>query len=348
MMEASVVHTQIGLVIGVVGLLAIACGNTPTANDMIIYGQGQGGASILSVPSGNGGSYVMAGAGSAASAVAVAAGGTGAKVGVGGRAAVAGSGAKAGAGGRTAVGGRGAKAGAGGAAGSGAGGSGASTTAKFSFFITSLNAMVKLSGSDKGFGGDLRYGEATGLAGADEICKTVAEGAVPGAGQKGWHAFLSTTTVNAKTRIGEGPWYDRKERLVALTLTDLLNTRPVGADAAISNDLPDENGVPIKSLGDNHDILTGSNASGEYDGRGLGNTCNDWTTTVASTGKPTIGHSWPRSGGGGGGSASSWLNAHTAPGCGAGVNLANNGGGSGTCVGCAGGYGAIYCFAMTP
>jgi hypothetical protein len=214
--------------------------------------------------------------------------------------------------------------------------------------VTSIEAMRALSKSQNGFGGDLRFGETTGLAGADKICTTVAENEVPGSGQKGWHAFLSTTTVNARSRIGTGPWYDRLERLVALNLTDLLKARPAGAAATIANDLPNERGEPLKQFGDNHDVLTGTNASGDYDSRGLANTCNDWTNAVGSTGKPTIGHAWPRSGGGGGQDATSWTSAHTAPGCAAGVNLADNGAGSGSCVGCAGGYGAIYCFAMAP
>lgn len=69
-------------------------------------------------------------------------------------------------------------------------------------------------------------------------------------------------------------------------------------------------------------------------------TCSDWTST--GSGSPRIGHSWP------GGPSENWISAHTAPGCAAGVNLVQNGAGSGTCVGCSGGYGGIYCFALTP
>jgi hypothetical protein len=113
-------------------------------------------------------------------------------------------------------------------------GTGGSTSAvgKFSFFVTSIGAMRELSKSQDGFGGDLRFGEATGLAGADKICRTIAEKSMPGAGQKTWRAFLSTIgyngqpQVNAIDRIGAGPWYDRLGRVVAQSKTAILNTRP--------------------------------------------------------------------------------------------------------------------------
>ena len=89
---------------------------------------------------------------------------------------------------------------------------------RFSFFVTSW-----LSGSAAGFGGDLRFGKADGLSGGDEICRVIAESSLPGSGAKGWRAFLSVTKgadgkpVHAIDRVGEGPWYDRRGRLVALT-----------------------------------------------------------------------------------------------------------------------------------
>ncbi|MFY0580203.1 hypothetical protein ACN28S_43500 [Cystobacter fuscus] len=65
------------------------------------------------------------------------------------------------------------------------GGSGTPTEAgTFSFFVTSIESMRQLSGSTNGFGGDLRYGEATGLEGADKLCRTIAEASLPGAGRK--------------------------------------------------------------------------------------------------------------------------------------------------------------------
>jgi hypothetical protein len=199
----------------------------------------------------------------------------------------------------------------GGAAGASTGGSGggSSGVAKFSFFVTSLDAIRAVSGKMDGFGGDLRFGEATGLAGADKICTTIAEKAVPGAGAKGWRAFLSTTTVNAIDRVGSGPWYDRIGRLVSQNTQGLLGTRPAG-DAAVAADLPNETGVPNRAgtgtgMDDNHDTITGTNTSGKWDG---GPTCSDWTSATGSDG-PRVGHSWPA------GSGMSWIQAHTAPGC---------------------------------
>jgi hypothetical protein len=238
-----------------------------------------------------------------------------------------------------------------GAASGGGGGSGGGpvATEKFSFFVTSLGGMRRLSGKDIGFGGDLRFGEATGLDGADKICRTLAEGSMPGAGQKEWHAFLSTTTVNAIDRVGNGPWYDRLGRLVAASKADLLNERPRGADTAIVDDLPNEEGVPNHTDGspgcsgntcpDNHDTLTGSKADGTWDGQ---STCDDWTNLEAD-GQPRIGHSWPA------GSGMNWIQAHSVSGCAAGVGIVQGGKGSGTGhVGALGGYGGIYCFALTP
>jgi hypothetical protein len=237
------------------------------------------------------------------------------------------------------------------AAGAGTGGGGPVTTEKFSFFVTSLGGMRALAGKEEGFGGDLRFGKATGLEGADEICRTLAEKSMAGAGQKVWRAFLSTTTVNAGERIGEGPWYDRLGRVVANNKSDLFQTRPMGADPAIIDDLPNEDGIPNHLDGnpgctgndcaDNHDTLTGSKSDGTWDG---GVTCDDWTSTTAE-GSPRVGHSWPA------GSGMSWIQAHNAGGCGAGVNLVQGGGGKSTgtgSVGALGGYGGIYCFALTP
>ena len=131
--------------------------------------------------------------------------------------------------------------------------------------------MVELSGSDQGFGGDLRFGEDAGLAGADKICATIAEMSMPGASAKQWRAFLSTAgggmgggPVHAMERIGEGPWYDRMGRLVAMDLDALIDTRPVGGDSLIAADLPNEHGEPNHQGVDNHDTVTGSNEQGEY------------------------------------------------------------------------------------
>lgn len=264
--------------------------------------------------------------------------------------------------------------------GSSGGGSGGSTTTptteKFSFFVTSLKAMRRLSGSDDGFGGDLTYGEkgaGAGLRGADKICTTIAETSMPGNG-KTWRAFLSATSgedgqpVNAIDRIGEGPWYDRAERLLAANKTDLVNVRPKGADAAIINDLPNEDGIPnhAPDVGggevDNHDFLTGTNEEGKLFSTNAAYTCKDWTSSVGTDGTPHCGHSWPRGGfggnggpggpgGPGGGSGENWMSALNEAGCAPGAFIIENGppGANGTkSVGDGGGYGGIYCFALTP
>jgi hypothetical protein len=176
----------------------------------------------------------------------------------------------------------------------------------FSFFVTSLAAMQRLSGNAHGFGGDLRYGEADGLSGADKICTQIAEESMPGAGRKGWRAFLSTVRggpnggpVHAIDRVGDGPWYDRLGRLVSMTKADLLQQRP-NADEEIKDDLPNELGVPNHNPDgtgevDNHDILTGSNDKGQLFENDVRYTCDDWTKSAPDKAdSPRVGHSWPR------------------------------------------------------
>jgi hypothetical protein len=242
-----------------------------------------------------------------------------------------------------------------GAPAAGSGGSNAGPElAKFSFFITSLAGLQRLSKKEAGFGGDLRYGEADGLAGADKICTELAESSMPGSGAKGWRAFLSANKgpdgmqVNAIDRIGEGPWYDRIGRVVAMTKTALANTRPMGADPAIINDLPNEDGVPNKRPDpakppvNNHHVLTGSDASGKlYKNT---STCNDWTSTAQSAGRPRIGFSYPA------GNRQHWISGQDEGGCGAGAVLVDMGGSdpSNPIVGSGGGYGGFYCFALKP
>lgn len=234
-----------------------------------------------------------------------------------------------------------------GAVGGATGGVPATTSSRFSFFVTSLAAMQALSQNTNGFGGDLRYGQADGLAGADRICAEIAEVSMPGAGQKQWRAFLSTSSVDAIDRIGNGPWYDRTGRLLANNVSELQNTRPVNADPAIINDLPNEFGVPNHDPDgtgqvDNHHFLTGSDAEGRL--YGPTSTCSDWTSTDANAGRPRIGFSWPMQ------NRQHWISGQDEAGCAAGMNIGNNfGGGSREAtVGSGGGYGGIYCFALTP
>jgi hypothetical protein len=267
-------------------------------------------------------------------------------------------------------------AGGGGAAGasnagtSNGGGAGAGVaTEKFSFFVTSWAGLQRLAkdfglpnnGSD-GFGGDLRYGETgagAGLRGADKICATLADGSMPGAGAKGWRAFLSASDdgsgnpVNAIDRIGTGPWYDRLGRVFGNSVTDVAMQRPANANAAIKNDFPNEDGVPnhqpdpTVAAQDNHDMLTGSSSSGKL--LNATSHCLNWTSALGDTakeGKPRVGHSWPR----GSGDSANWMSSLTESGCKAGANLKEMGGplqGAVT-VGSGGGYGGFYCFALKP
>lgn len=215
----------------------------------------------------------------------------------------------------------------------------------FSFFVTSWFHIQELSDSPDGFGGDLRYGGATtGLSGADAICQEIASRVC--FGHKTWKAFLSTSEVDAITRIGTGPWYDYAGNLVANDTDSLLSDeRPEGGccDSGVYDELGVfHNGTTdVNNDGmddDDHDVLTGTNADGEYDGF----SCEDWTSTTATDNGdgPRCGHSWPAN------SGQSWVEAHRVRGCAAGVNFEQNGPGFGDTVGAGGGYGALYCFAL--
>jgi hypothetical protein len=217
--------------------------------------------------------------------------------------------------------------------------------------MTSQAGLQRLSNNSKGFGGDLRFGKADGLSGADEICRQLAETSMPGNG-KTWRAFLSVSkgpegsAVNAIDRVGEGPWYDRKGRVLAMNKAALLQTRPQGADPAIANDLPNEDGVPNHDPGsgiiDNHNVLTGSTAMGTLDSKGLTATCQDWTSGTAQGGKPRCGVSWPRA------SLTNWISTLNEGGCEPGTTPPGAESGPSGTVGALGGYGGFYCFALTP
>jgi hypothetical protein len=192
-----------------------------------------------------------------------------------------------------------------------------------SFFVTSVGA---------GIGGNLG-----GLDGADAKCKMLAMAVSAELGAKNWKAYLSTATVNARDRIGTGPWRNQKGEVIAENLTQLhdqgangtLNTTwPIGAMAVAK--ILDEKGMPVPTANPlQHDILTGTNMAGMVDGT---NHCNNWT---AVTGLVTVGHSNRD----GGGRLPSWNSAHNSPsGCAAAGSPAPN-------VTSGGGRGSIYCFA---
>jgi hypothetical protein len=247
--------------------------------------------------------------------------------------------------------------------------------ANFSFFVTSLKAIQDLSKSENGFGGDLRFGktgQGAGLLGADSICQCIAERSMKGSGVKQWRAFLSVskgpdgTQVNAIDRVGNGPWYDRLGRTVALTKSDLANQRPKNCDDDIIDDLPNEDGIPnhrpdpSKPQVDDHLTITGSDTKGKLYASNA--TCSDWTSKAAGGSEPRAGLSWPRGGGFGFAPPSSlekttfsmdqsnWISSWSLPGCEAGICLVEKGGPlpGETFIGSGGGYGGFYCFALNP
>lgn len=246
----------------------------------------------------------------------------------------------------------------------------------FSFFLISYEAIVRESGSEQGFGGNLG-----GIAGADALCLRAALSSSECAGTKTWHAFLSTTKQDAIDRIGHGPWHDRLGRVFANELADLIADRPSSADPAIINDLPNELGVPNHDPDgagpvDNHQTLTGSGLDGKLytqppgsempmmmmggpgpgraggpGGFGSSTSCDDtwtpekatcWDWTVADpSGCPRVGHSWPRQG-----SGVNWISVWNESGCAAGATLSDSISPDGKSVGSFGGYGGFYCFAV--
>ena len=192
-----------------------------------------------------------------------------------------------------------------------------------SFFVTSVGA---------GKGADLG-----GLAGADAHCQKLAEAA--GSAGKTWHAYLSTNAangqpaVNARDRIGQGPWYNAKGQRVAQNVADLHGDT---LDAArLGNNLTKataftEKGDTIKGFGDQpnqHDILTGSMPDGRAYTDGADHTCKNWTSS--SDGTAQLGH-FDRTGGGN----TSWNSTHASRGCSQ-DNLVSTGG-----------AGFLYCFAV--
>jgi hypothetical protein len=336
------------LVLGSMGLACSSGGGSPAPS-----GSG-GGSGVGSGGSGSGGAGSTGTGGSSASGGRSGAGG-GSSAGGGGSTGAGGSSTGSGGSLRPDAGGGGAAGGTGGTMGGDAGQADATTTGdtagsdeKFSFFYTSLDGMKRLSKSPNGFGGDLRFGEQTGIAGADKICQTLASDL--GFGNKTWRAFLSVVKgpdgqpVNAIDRVGAGPWYDRRGRLISMDKAGLTSAtgRPAGDPAAV-NDLPDETGQGTKRLGDTHDVITGSNMRGQLLSPGnLNNTCMDWTSVAVTRAAVGVGHAWPA------GSGMNWIQAHTEESCAAGVNLVQTGPGNGSSIGAGGGWGGFYCFALQP
>jgi hypothetical protein len=190
---------------------------------------------------------------------------------------------------------------------------------KMTFFLTS---------SGPGKGADLG-----GLSGADAHCEKLAQSV--GASGKTWHAYLSTSAsdgkpaVDARGRIGSGPWYNAKGVEVAKSVDDLHSSSNNLTKQTVLN----EKGEVVNGRGDTpnrHDILTGSRADGTaFPADGNDHTCQNWTASGA--GAAQIGH-FDRTGGGEDGT--SWNSAHATRGC------------SQEDLKGTGGDGLVYCFAV--
>jgi hypothetical protein len=188
------------------------------------------------------------------------------------------------------------------------------------FFVTS---------SGPGKGGDLG-----GLAGADAQCAKLAQAA--GSTGKTWHAYLSTqgaNAVNARDRIGKGPWQNAKGIVVAKSVDDLHSAgNNMTKQTALS-----EKGDVINGRGDTpnrHDILTGSTPDGRAFSAGQDRTCNNWTSST--NGAAMLGHS-DRQGLTDDPPAKSWNSSHPSRGPGGGCSQAD--------LRSTGGDGLLYCFA---
>ena len=146
------------------------------------------------------------------------------------------------------------------------------------FFVTSVG---------KGNGADLG-----GLEGADAHCNELAKAA--GSKHTNWQAYLSTwlpggdAGVNARERIGKGPWYNAKGTMIAKSLADLHSDHNNLTKQTVLN----EKGEMVKGRGDTpneHDILTGSDPDGRFSTAGGDTTCKNWT--ASGEGSAIVGHS---------------------------------------------------------
>ena len=188
---------------------------------------------------------------------------------------------------------------------------------QLSFFITSAG-----SGDGANLGG---------LSGADQICQARAQAV--GAGSRRWRAYLSasaragTPAVNARDRIGSGPWYNAKGVPVAMSVADLHS----GSNRLNKENSLTEAGAVVNGRGDTpnvHDILTGSQADGTAFTGEPDRTCANWTSN--GEGSAQVGHHDRQ---GGGADPTSWNSAHPSRGCSQ-ANLQGTGG-----------NGLFYCFA---
>jgi len=192
-----------------------------------------------------------------------------------------------------------------------------------SFFITSV---------PKGDGAN--YG---GVAGADAYCTQLATAAGRGAPVV-WHAYLSTQgagAVNARDRIGNGPWYNANGALVGRGVAqihgDTIEDARMGVIFGKQLSLTEKKGI-VNGVGDmpnQHDILTGSQPDGRAYTDAADHTCGNWTSNTDGMGSAQLGHSDKQGGGNG-----SWNSTHASRGCSQ-PNLVSTGG-----------AGLLYCFAV--
>ena len=194
--------------------------------------------------------------------------------------------------------------------------------APMTFFVTSVGVG---SGANLG-----------GLAGADAHCQKLA--AAAGQGSRTWRAYLSTSAeggkpaVNARDRIGKGPWHNASGAIIARDLEhlhgDTLDLARLG-NLITKNNARNEKGALVNGVGDTpnmHDVLTGSQPDGRAYTDAADHTCKNWTSSAAD-GIAQVGHH-DRNGGG-----ISWNSVHASRGCSQ-ENLAASGG-----------AGLFYCFA---
>src|SRR5213595_3053852 len=155
--------------------------------------------------------------------------------------------------------------------------------ANMSFFVTSAGP---------GKGADLG-----GLAGADKTCQTLAQAA--GASGKTWHAYLSTQgpgAVNARDRIGNGPWFNARGQRVAMNVGELhgdsIEQARIGNALGKQFSLTEKQGI-VNGVGDmpnTHDILTGSQPDGRAYTDAMDHTCSNYTSNADGRGNVQLGH----------------------------------------------------------
>lgn len=188
-----------------------------------------------------------------------------------------------------------------------------------------MTFFVSSTGSGKG-------ADLGGLAGADRFCTSLATAA--GASNHTWHAYLSTVPsggtpgVNARDRIGPGPWRNAKGVVIAQNVTELHGVNNLNKQTVLT-----EKGDVVNGFGDTpnmHDILTGSQPDGTAIAGNVDTTCGNWTKSVE--GAAMLGHS-DRTGPDDRASSKSWNSAHQSRGC------------SIEALKATGGDGRLYCFA---